>query len=746
MPLPVPSLDDRRFDDLVAEAEARVRAHLPELTQIAPGDPVHALVDLLAWLTETILYRANLIPERQRRVLLNLLQVPLRAARPARGLICIDASPRVAGLAALLPEGSQVSGAGQTFSTIGEVRPTPLTLVTLIKQAVDDATLADLGLTQRALRDQHGLGPTERVAAFTPRPFDPAREALGLGTSLDGFYYLALVAPRELAARLDELRAALAGQTLNLALAPLDDLPGERADTLTLRDRRLVWELLTEDLDGDAGDADGLLTVPLEVLADSSGGARRSGVARLRLPPNAKLFQPLLVPDPLFAGVGARPPELPRPLPPERVVCWLRLSCPEEPVLPLGYLGINGVEVTGQATRRDLMVDVGNGRPDQVIDLRDPNIDPDSIELEVTDGGAWQRWQRVEVLIGRRADEPVFRLDAQAGQVTFGDGQHGRRPPDGARIRVVQYRFGGGLAGNLPAHALTSVQGASRLAVRQERALTNGRDAESVAEAERRIPAFLTHRNRAVTAADFRQLALDNPLNPVARAELIPGLLPGSGLAMLRRNIPGVLSLFVIPPGVPELARTPRPTQGLLNDLFGWMIDRIVLGTELYVLSPRYVPVAVGVRVTVRDPATEQQTLAAVRQALVEYLWVLPPGGSARTGWPFGEAVRGAELETWVGRVAGVREVGPLVLFTVRDGLWQSLGEGAVLTLEDFDVPDLRGVSVVTSGTPMLPGGLGPAAAGLGGGIGAGMGGGASGSGIAPGGRVVPAPVIPELC
>ena len=58
---------------------------------IAPGDPVHSLIDLFAWYTETILYRANLIPERQRRVFLNLLQIPVRPARPARGVVCVDA-------------------------------------------------------------------------------------------------------------------------------------------------------------------------------------------------------------------------------------------------------------------------------------------------------------------------------------------------------------------------------------------------------------------------------------------------------------------------------------------------------------------------------------------------------------------------------------------------------------------------------------------------------------------------------
>ena len=53
MPLPIPNLDDRRFDDLVAEAITRVEAHTPEWSNIAPGDPGSALIDMFAWLAET---------------------------------------------------------------------------------------------------------------------------------------------------------------------------------------------------------------------------------------------------------------------------------------------------------------------------------------------------------------------------------------------------------------------------------------------------------------------------------------------------------------------------------------------------------------------------------------------------------------------------------------------------------------------------------------------------------------------
>src|SRR5882672_2524522 len=90
MPILPPSLDDRRFDDLVEDLVARIPAHTPEWTNPRDGDPGRTLIDLFAWLGDTILYRANLIPERQRLTFLRLLGTGLRPAVPARGLLALS--------------------------------------------------------------------------------------------------------------------------------------------------------------------------------------------------------------------------------------------------------------------------------------------------------------------------------------------------------------------------------------------------------------------------------------------------------------------------------------------------------------------------------------------------------------------------------------------------------------------------------------------------------------------------------
>src|SRR5262245_30235251 len=90
MPLALPVIDDLRYQKLVEEALARVPVHTPEWTNFNDSDPGVTLVQLFAFLTETLLYRANQIPERNRIKFLQLLGMPLAPGSAARGLSTIS--------------------------------------------------------------------------------------------------------------------------------------------------------------------------------------------------------------------------------------------------------------------------------------------------------------------------------------------------------------------------------------------------------------------------------------------------------------------------------------------------------------------------------------------------------------------------------------------------------------------------------------------------------------------------------
>src|SRR6516165_8681842 len=89
MPITIPSIDDRRYQDLLNEALARIPVYTPEWTNFNKSDPGVTLIEVFAFLTENLLYRSNQIPERNRKKFLKLLNVPLQPATSAQGLITI---------------------------------------------------------------------------------------------------------------------------------------------------------------------------------------------------------------------------------------------------------------------------------------------------------------------------------------------------------------------------------------------------------------------------------------------------------------------------------------------------------------------------------------------------------------------------------------------------------------------------------------------------------------------------------
>ncbi|HVH13749.1 MAG TPA: hypothetical protein VM759_11885, partial [Longimicrobium sp.] len=73
MPLIVPRIDDRDYPRILSEAMARIPVHTPEWTNFNDADPGVTLLQLFAFMTDSLLYRANLIPERNRLKFLELL-------------------------------------------------------------------------------------------------------------------------------------------------------------------------------------------------------------------------------------------------------------------------------------------------------------------------------------------------------------------------------------------------------------------------------------------------------------------------------------------------------------------------------------------------------------------------------------------------------------------------------------------------------------------------------------------------
>src|SRR5512135_2023415 len=83
MPLPVPNLDDRRFQDLVDDAKRLVQQRCPEWTDHNVSDPGVTLIETFAYMTDQLLYRLNRVPDRNYIKFLELIGVRLFPPTPA---------------------------------------------------------------------------------------------------------------------------------------------------------------------------------------------------------------------------------------------------------------------------------------------------------------------------------------------------------------------------------------------------------------------------------------------------------------------------------------------------------------------------------------------------------------------------------------------------------------------------------------------------------------------------------------
>src|SRR5215208_3816139 len=108
MSLPVPNLDDRRFQELVDDAKRIVQQKCPEWTDHNVSDPGVTMIEVFAWMTDQLLYRLNRVPDRNYVRFLDLIGVRLFPPTAARADVTFWLSaPRPDVLT--VPAGTEVS-------------------------------------------------------------------------------------------------------------------------------------------------------------------------------------------------------------------------------------------------------------------------------------------------------------------------------------------------------------------------------------------------------------------------------------------------------------------------------------------------------------------------------------------------------------------------------------------------------------------------------------------------------------
>src|SRR5947209_7774028 len=82
--VPLPNLDDRRWADLVDEGRSLIPIYSPSWTDHNAHDPAIMLMELLAWIAETDIYRVDRIPDSHIRAFLAMVGITLQSPVAAR--------------------------------------------------------------------------------------------------------------------------------------------------------------------------------------------------------------------------------------------------------------------------------------------------------------------------------------------------------------------------------------------------------------------------------------------------------------------------------------------------------------------------------------------------------------------------------------------------------------------------------------------------------------------------------------
>lgn len=94
MPLPLPDLDTLTYNDLTTQAENRIPQVLPAWTNYNPSDPGIMLVELFAWLTEILGYRADQVTSKNVQTFLRLLNDPTWTPPDPNDAVALNAAIR----------------------------------------------------------------------------------------------------------------------------------------------------------------------------------------------------------------------------------------------------------------------------------------------------------------------------------------------------------------------------------------------------------------------------------------------------------------------------------------------------------------------------------------------------------------------------------------------------------------------------------------------------------------------------
>jgi hypothetical protein len=663
MPLTIPSLDDRTYQQIFDELRARIPVHTPEWTNFNDSDPGITLMQLFSYLAKGVLQRANFIPERNRLAFLSLLGMSLRSPASAIGVVSFKNERAPIDVPIVAPPGMELLSGAIPFRTVQGLEILPVDGVCYYKRLAGNndelkTTYQDLyaSFTDNNKKD---LVFYDTVKMNVPGAGVRPAAIDFVADSLDNSLWLALLARS--ADLVVQTRNSLVGKVLTVSLiadlnAPSDGVASGAA-TGPSPLSQIIYQVPETAATSPAYET-------LTALPYASSNPFVSTV-QVQLPSRELNFWTNF--DPLDSGTGDFPPSLEDTAIAARLVSWIRIRLSEEALhqgasCKVCLVATNSIAVQQRVRVASEAIGKGTSEPDQAFKLTHTPVIAETCTITVS-GVVWSRIDDIGAAPPEAPSGTIdassylgtplsYSLDPQAGIIRFGNGKNGARPPDGSII-AAHYDYGGGSLGMVGIATITKAPLLpAGVTVSNPLPTWGGDDGETEGQAERRISRYLQHRDRLVTDFDFKDIAWRCPGVSIGRIEVLPLFLP----SMPDIQAAGVVTILVIPKSDSLQPDAPIPDSLFLSTMCDYLDQRRVLTTELYVCGPSYVKLWITVGIDTVPGAD----IAVVREnvkSAIRYFLSPFTGGFNRKGWPLGTAVELLEIMAVAARVENISKI-----------------------------------------------------------------------------------------
>src|SRR5687767_1371564 len=659
MALPDIKLDDRTFEQLVAEAKRRIPGYTPEWTDLNDSDPGVTLVQLFAWLSEMIIWRLNRVPEKNFVKFLELIGIEQEAPSSASAELTFKLTTKNLANPVVIPQGTrvalaeQVDGKSVIFETNDNFFAVSAELTHV--QSFDGARYE---IVTEAFRV-----PGKFFYPFGPQPQRNSALYLGFDESFPANAPVTLTVHAFTADLIEQgkgIKAPFSSSTTDDASnrnqgTPTTDSPPAIA----------VWEYWA---------GDNAKWRPVTGVRDNTAALTKTGTV---------VFEPPTGFVSTRVGLLRKADDPPR--------FWLRLRIDQilgrgfEVVPRIEDVLVNTIEATNSVTITDELVGASQGTPNQKFQLANTPVLLDRFDLQVDEGEGFQTWQMVRDFAASKRNDRHFTLSPATGEIRFGDGDQGKIPgritdssdpeTDLPNIKAANYRWGGGAGGNAGAGKITSLESSVPFveSVTNLRPAIGGQDQETVDHAKLRAPETIRSRTRAVTGEDFEFLARQTPGARIRRARALP--LRHPDLEPMRPSsksstatlipVPGVITVIVVPEVLKDDLK-PIPSADTLKLVGEWLNQHRLITTELYVAAPKYKEIEIEARVIAKPTANSGQVAEGLQKMLLAYFH--PLTGGVGTGWEFGGTVYFSEIYRRILDTEGVARLEAGAVSTYVDG------------------------------------------------------------------------------